>query len=81
MISYYGLLSMIRENNIPVRIKLHLTRSHPVIYKAEYEDGEFNYYYIENEEDKDQDYHFFLSDCLVESVMFINNIEILNQEE
>lgn len=81
-ISYYELLGMIKEGNIPVRIKVCLVGNKKVVYIAEFES---NYalvcYRIENEKEEDENYHYYLSECLIECSMFDKNIEIIVEEK
>ncbi len=79
MISYYELLGMIKEKKAPNRIKVHLT-SKPKIYKARYDDEDFNYYELDDEDD-DENYSCYLSDSYLESMMFDETIEILEEDK
>lgn len=79
MISYYELLGMIKEDKAPNKIRVHLTRE-PRIYEAEYyDDGDFSHYFIDG--DTDEEYHHYLSECLLESNMFDKNIEIIEEDK
>lgn len=79
MISYYELLGMIKEDKAPRKIKVHLTRE-PRIYEAEYGCGDFSYYWLVGEKE-DSDYHHYLAEDFLESMMFEKNIEIIEEEK
>lgn len=82
MISYYELLGMIKEGNIPNKIKVHLTPVSSRNYISEYDiDGSFSYYRLENEKEENDDYRFCLADCYLESVALDETIEILDEKE
>lgn len=79
MISYYELLTMIQEGNIPEKIIVYLTPGTKMPYVAMYDDKEFRFYYLENKEDnKNKGYSLYLSECFLESNMFDKNIELTN---
>lgn len=80
MINYYELLGMIKEGKEPKKIKAHLT-STPKIYKAQYDGKEFNYYELDDSEEEDDDYKDYLAECFLESSMFEQNIEILDEKK
>ena len=79
MINYYELLGMVKEGKAPKKIKAHLT-SEPRIYEAEYDCGDFSYYWLA-EEKEDIDYHYYLAEDFLESSMFEKNIEILDEKK
>ena len=79
MISYYELLKRIEKGDIPEKIKVHLT-SKPRVYEAEYDESDFSHYFI-YDGDTDEDYHYYLAECFLESNMFDKNIEILEEEK
>lgn len=83
MISYYELLEMIKEDKEPRKIRVHLTsepREYRAVYDKEvYDYFDFNYYELVGKEN--DDYHYYLSDSYLESMMFDKNIEILEEEK
>ena len=79
MISYYELLGMIKEDKVPNKIRVHLT-SKPRVYEAQYDESDFSHYFI-YDGDADEDYHYYLAECFLESSMFDLNIEILKEEK
>ena len=79
MISYYELLGMIKEGNIPKKIKLHMCGT-TRIYVADYDDEDFSNYCLENINDKSDDFRCYLAECFLESDMFEENIEITEEE-
>ena len=83
MISYYELLTMVKEGKEPKKIRVHLTRTKPKIYCAEYDiiDKTFNYYGLENNHEDDGNYKYLLGECFLESDMFDKNIEILDKKD
>jgi hypothetical protein len=81
MISYYELLGMIKEDKAPNKIKVHLTPCTSKIYVRENDlDDTFSYYGL-GEEAEDSDYHYYLAECFLESMMFDETIEILEEEK
>lgn len=82
MISYYELLGMIKEGNIPNKIKVHLTPVSSRNYISEYDiDESFTYYRLENEKEENDDYRFCLADCYLETTALDETIEILDEKE
>ena len=79
MISYYELLKKIEKGDIPEKIKVHLT-SKTRVYKADYDGSDFSHYFIYDGE-ADDDYHYYLAECFLESDMFDKNIEIIEEEK
>ena len=79
MISYFELLKMIKEDNEPKKIRVHLTSGTSRIYLAEYDGYEFSHYYIEG--DIDESYRCYLAECFLETDMFDENIEIIEENE
>lgn len=79
MISYYELLGMIKDGNIPKKIKLHMCGT-TRIYVADYDDEDFSNYCLENINDKSNDFRCYLAECFLESDMFEENIEIIEEE-
>lgn len=81
-ISYYELLGMIKEGNIPERIKVCLVGNKEVVYIAEFETEYILLcYMIENENEQDENYRYYLSECLIEYSMFDECIEIIEEEK
>lgn len=82
MISYYELLGMIKDGNIPKRIYVKLPQlSYGVHYIAEYDYGDFSFYYIEEPKEGDVNYKDYLGECFLESSMFNKCIQVLDEEE
>lgn len=79
MISYYELLGMIKDGNIPKKVKLHMCGT-TRIYVADYDDEDFSDYCLENIDDKSVDFRYYLGECFLESDMFEENIEITEEE-
>lgn len=80
MISYYELLGMLKEKNIPSKIKVTLC-SYSANYIAEYDGEEFAFYKIENKDDEDCNYKYYLSECFLEHTMFDPSIKIIQEKE
>ena len=82
-ISYYELLTMIKERDIPPKIILHLVPNKSVEYISDYDyvNSEFISYEILNDKDKDENYSYHLGDCFLEGTMFDNVIEIIEEEK
>jgi ribosomal protein S18 len=78
-ISYYELLGMVQEGNAPEKIEVRLCGDRKAIYKADYDGDEFSHYRIDEYED--ENYHTYLSECLLESSMFDKCIKILDDED
>ena len=78
MISYFELLEMIKDGNAPKKIKVSLINTSR-FYFAQYDYGEFSFYYLDGEED--ENYRDYLTECFLESQMFDKNIEIINEKE
>ncbi len=82
MISYYELLGMIKEGNIPNKIKVHLTPCTSKIYVKESDiDESLIYYRIDEMEEEDENYKDYLAVCYLESSMFDETIEILDEKK
>jgi len=82
MISYYELLGMIKEGNIPNKIKVHLTPCTSKIYVREDDlDESFSYYRLDEREEEDENYRDYLAECFLESSMFDETIEILDEKK
>lgn len=76
-ISYYELLGMIKEDNIPYKIELELAGKKRIYSKDIDFDGSFSYYDLVGKED--EDFHSYLSECFLESMMFDKNIRIIDE--
>ena len=82
MISYYELLGMIKEDKAPRKIRVHLTSGISKLYVREDDmDGTFNFYGLGVNEKENEEYHFYLAECFLESDMFEKNIEILDEKK
>lgn len=78
-ISYYDLLELIKKGEEPDLIKLVMNCGERY-YQAFYDYGEFSYYGLsENDENEDENFKYYLADTLLESEMFDDNIEIIEQ--
>lgn len=81
MISYYELLTMVKENNIPNEIRVKLTPGSSRVYVRENDlEDTFNFYHLKNAKEGNEDYSYYLSECYLESSMFDKTIEILNKK-
>jgi hypothetical protein len=82
MINYYELLGMIKEGNIPNKIKVHLTPCTSKIYVREDDlDESFSYYRLDKREKEDENYRDYLSDCYLETTALDETIEILDEKK
>lgn len=79
-ISYYELLGMIKEGNIPKRLYVKIA-NYGMYYIADYDGEEFSFYKRQNKDGIDENYHFYLSECFLESSMFEKCIQVLDEEE
>ena len=82
-ISYYDLLGLIRENEIPVLIEVKLPSvSYSKQYHSTYDiDGSFLSFDLVNLADKDENYQSYLSDTFFESDMFTKCITIIDSNK
>lgn len=78
MISYYELLKMIDRNDIPEQLIVRLGGCSSRIFNAEYDGETFSHYYLQGE--ANEDYHHYLSECYLESMMFKKTITIVNEK-
>ena len=79
LISYYDLLGMIKEGNIPKTIKVQLCNvTYSKIYKAVYDCKKFTNYYLIG--DEDDNYKNYLIECFWEESTFDKCIEIPNND-
>lgn len=82
-ISYYELLTRIKERNIPQLLILHLVPTKSVEYVSDYDyvSDKLVGYEILNDKDEDENYRCYLVDCFLESTMFDKVIEIIEEEK
>ena len=82
-ISYYELLTMVKEGNIPQLLILHLVPTKSVEYIPDYDyvSDKLVGYEILNDKDEDENYSYHLGDCFLESTMFDKVIEIIEEEK
>ena len=82
-ISYYELLTMVKEGNIPQLLVLHLVQNKSVEYVPDYDyvNSELIGYEILKDEEADENYSYYLGDCFLEGTMFDNVIEIIEEEK
>lgn len=81
MISYFELLKMIKENNIPNKIRVNLTPGSSRVYVRENDlEDTFNFYHLKNAKEGNENYSYYLSESFLESTMFDKNIEILDKK-
>lgn len=82
-ISYYELLTMIKEGNIPLLLILHLVPNKSVEYAPDYDyvSDKLVGYEILNDKDEDENYSYHLGDCFLESTMFDKVIETIEEEK
>ena len=82
-ISYYELLTMVKEGNIPQLLILHLVPTKSVEYVPDYDyvSDKLVGYEILNDKDEDENYRYYLVDCFLESTMFDKVIEIIEEEK
>jgi len=76
-ISYYELLGMIKENNIPLNIEVELAHKKRKYTMAIDTDGSFLYYDLVGHED--ENFPSYLSECFLEYMMFDKNIRIIDE--
>ena len=76
LISYYDLLGMIKEENIPDKIYLHMLGK-KVAYIKDVDMDEFNGYMLDDpNKDQDDKFKYYLGECFLESSMYDECIEI-----
>ena len=82
-ISYYELVTMVKEGNIPKLLILHLVPNKSVEYVPDYDyvSDKLVGYEILNDKDEDENYRYYLVDCFSESTMFDKVIEIIEEEK
>lgn len=79
MISYYELLTMIKNGEIPKKIEVTLC-SYSMTYVAEYDRDMFAFYRIENTDATDCNYKYYLSDSFLEYTMLSPSIKIIEDK-
>ena len=78
LISYYDLLGMIKEGNIPKLVYWINHEKKKIAYKSTYDsvNNSFNCYILQHRNQETEDIKFYLSECLLESSFFDKCIEI-----
>ena len=80
-ISYYELLGMIKEGNIPQKIEVKLPCvNYSRTYFADYDGERYTHYFLLEVEDSDENYDVYLADCFLECDMFKKCITILDDD-
>lgn len=79
LISYYDLLGMIKEKNIPDKVYWVTNSKEKILFDAEYDFDEFSHYYL-NEENCRSAISNYLGENFLESDMFNECIEIPNDD-
>jgi len=82
LISYYDLLGMIKEGNIPDKVYWINHEKKKIAYKSTYDsvNNSFNCYILQHRNQETEDIKFYLSECLLESSFFDKCIEIPNDD-
>jgi hypothetical protein len=82
-ISYYELLKMIKDGNIPKKVNYKITGylENYVEYTAQYDRNDFTHYELTNHHREDENIHFYLNENYLESDMFEESILILEEEK
>lgn len=80
LISYYDLLEMIKEKNIPKKVYWLNNRNEKISYIAEFEYGELNCYFLEERNKYNDDISYYLGENFLESTIFKKCIEIPNDD-
>lgn len=83
IISYYELLNMIKDGNIPKKVNYKITGylENYVEYTAQYDRNDFTHYQLTNHHREDENIHFYLNENYLESDMFEESILILEEEK
>lgn len=83
IISYYELLNMIKDGNIPKKVNYKITGylENYVEYTAQYDRNDFTHYQLTNHLREDENIHFYLNENYLESDMFEESILILEEEK
>lgn len=79
MISYYDLLGLVQQGKEPKFVNLHLI-GRKILFVAKYDGDSFSHYEIANKLNVDENFYFYLADCLLENEMFDKKIEKVNLE-
>ena len=80
LVSYYDLLGMIKEGNIPEKVYWINNRNEKIPYKAEFELGVLNGYFLEERKNRHEDIAYYLGENFLESTIFKECIEIPNDD-
>ena len=82
-ISYYELLKMIKDGNIPKKVNYKITGylEDYVEYTAQYDRNDFTHYELTNHHREDENIHFYLNENFLESDMFDESILILEEQK
>lgn len=83
IISYYELLKMIKDGNIPKKVNYKITGylEDYVEYTAQYDRNDFTHYELTNHHREDENIHFYLNENFLESDMFDESILILEEQK
>lgn len=83
IISYYELLKMIKNGNIPKKVNYKITGylENYVEYTAQYDRNDFTHYELTNHHREDENIHFYLNENFLESDMFDESILILEEQK
>ena len=83
IISYYELLKMIKDGNIPKKVNYKITGylENYVEYTAQYDRNDFTHYELTNHHREDENIHFYLNENFLESDMFDESILILEEQK
>ena len=79
MISYFDLLELVKNGEAPRKIRVHLTINSSRDYEEVDDMDEFCYYELIGE--PDDDYKYYLMESFIESCIFDENIEILEENK
>ena len=82
-ISYYELLKMIKDGNIPKKVNYKITGylENYVEYTAQYDGNDFTHYELTNRHREDENIHFYLNENYLESDMFDESILIIEEKK
>lgn len=83
IISYYELLKMIKDGNIPKKVNYRISGylEDYVEYTAQYDRNDFTHYELTNHHREDESIHFYLNENFLESDMFDESILILEKQK
>lgn len=82
-ISYYELLGMIKEGDIPNEVLVTLQNglnSVKYVPEFDYVDDSLTCYSIYDKDEEDENYHHYLTDCFIEMSVFDKCITIVEDE-